>query len=237
MSIGVGHAHHRRVQRLEPLLHDDRGELRADSERLDVFVHDQEAARLLHRRKNCRLVVRHQRSQIDHFHLDALFGKAVRGFERGGYHRAVGHERGVGARTPDGGNTYRNNLIPFGHRSLGAAIQVFVLHVDDRVVVADRRFEQALGVPWRRRRNDFQAGAMNEPAFGVLRMIQTAADVAAAWRAHDDGARHAAAGAIAQRGGLIDNLIETAGDEVGELHLRHRTVAALGRADADADDR
>src|SRR5215471_14846791 len=43
--------------------------------------------------------------------------------------------------------------------------------------------------------------------------------------------------AVAQRCRLVDDLIEPARDEIGELHLRHRPIAALRRTDADADDR
>jgi hypothetical protein len=68
-------------------------------------------------------------------------------------------------------------------------------------------------------------------------VIETAADVAPARRAHHDRDRRAAAVAIAQRGRLVDDLIEAARDEVGELHLGDRAVAAQRRADADADDR
>ena len=78
---------------------------------------------------------------------------------------------------------------------------------------------------------------MDEPRFGILRVIQPAADVAAARRADDDRHRRAAAVAVAQRRRLVDDLIEAARDEVGELHLGDRPVAAQRRADADADDR
>ena len=39
-----------------------------------------------------------------------------------------------------------------------------------------------------------------------------------------------------QRRRLVDDLIEAAADEIGELHLGDGTVSALRRADADADD-
>src|SRR5687768_6389667 len=67
-------------------------------------------------------------------------------------------------------------------------------------------------------------------------MIEPAADSAAARRADDDRHRRAAAVAVPQCGGLVDDLIEAARDEVGELHLRHRPIPAQRRADADADD-
>ena len=68
-------------------------------------------------------------------------------------------------------------------------------------------------------------------------MVQSAADVAAARRAHDDRHRRPATVPVTQRRGLIDNLIEAARDEVGKLHLGDGPVAAQRRPDADADDR
>ena len=77
---------------------------------------------------------------------------------------------------------------------------------------------------------------MDEPGFGVLRMIQAAADVAAARRANDHRHRRAAAVPIPEGRRLIDDLIEAADDEVGELHLGDGPIATQRRADADADD-
>ena len=83
----------------------------------------------------------------------------------------------------------------------------------------------------------FRPGRWMNQRLGILRVIQPAAHVAAARRAHDDRHARPAAVPVPQRGGLIDDLIEAARDEVGELHLRHGPVAAQRCADADADDR
>src|SRR5262245_41884298 len=68
-------------------------------------------------------------------------------------------------------------------------------------------------------------------------MIEAAADVAAARRPDDDRHAGAAAVAIPQRRRLVHDLIEGARDEIRELHLRDGPIAALRRADADADNR
>src|SRR5262245_60925871 len=78
---------------------------------------------------------------------------------------------------------------------------------------------------------------MNEPGLRVLRMVKAAADVATAWRTYDNRHRGAAAISIAKRRSLIDQLIETTRNEIGELHLGHGPVAALAGADTHADDR
>ena len=118
-----------------------------------------------------------------------------------------------------------------------AAVEILVLEVHHRVVVADRRLQQPLGVVCRRRRDHFQPGPMDEPGLRILRVIETAADIAAARRPDDDRYHRAAAIAEPQRRRLVDDLIEAARDEIGELHLGDRTIAALRRADADPDDR
>src|ERR1700680_1244020 len=51
--------------------------------------------------------------------------------------------------------------------------------------------------------------------------------------ADDDGAGDLPA--VVELRGDVDELVEAAGDEVGELHLDHRAVAEDGGADGDAD--
>ena len=188
-------------------------------------------------REDRAAVERHQRSQIDDLGFDAILRQAIGGLEGRRHHRAVGHERDVVALTADRRLADRDNLIPFGHRTLGAPVQVFVLEVDHRVVVADRRLQQAFRVVRRGWRDDLETGPVDEPRLRVLRVVQPAADVAAARRAHDDRHGRAPAVPVAKRRRLVDDLIETARDEVGELHLGNRPVAAQRGADADADDR
>src|ERR1019366_9292848 len=60
-------------------------------------------------------------------------------------------------------------------------------------------------------------------------------EASAARQAHDDRPRESQA--PMQLAGDVDQLIESAGDEVGELHLADRTHADDRRADGAADDR
>ena len=68
-------------------------------------------------------------------------------------------------------------------------------------------------------------------------MVQAASDVPAARRADDDRDGGTSSVPIMESRRLVDDLIEAARDEVGELHLGDRPVAAQRGADADADDR
>ena len=129
----------------------------------------------------------------------------------------------------------RNHVLVLGHFALGV-VEHLAFEEEHGIVVANGGFEQPLRVVRRRRRHHFQAGPVNEPRFRILRMVEATANVASAWRSHDNRHGRPAAIPISQRGRLIDNLIEAARDEIGELHLGHGTVATQRRADADADD-
>ena len=112
-----------------------------------------------------------------------------------------------------------------------------MLEINHRVVVADRGFEEAFRIVRGRRRDDLEPGAVHKPRFRVLGVIQAAADVAAARGANDDRHRRAAAVPVAQRRRLVDDLVEAARDEVGELHFGDRSIASQRCADADPDNR
>src|SRR6266699_4484257 len=60
------HPHDRRVEPLERLLVDARGDLARDATGPRVLVHDQHLIRLLHRRDDRRVIEREQRPQIEH---------------------------------------------------------------------------------------------------------------------------------------------------------------------------
>ena len=59
-------------------------------------------------------------------------------------------------------------------------------------------------------------------------------NAAAAWSANNN--RHAGAPAISAFGGEVCDLIERAGNEVGELHFRNRPHSHEGGADCGTDD-
>ena len=110
-----------------------------------------------------------------------------------------------------------------------------MLEEDDRVGIGDRREQQPLGVRGRRRREHLQAGRVHEPGLGILRVERPAGEAAAARQAHDDRGREPQT--VVQLAGDVDELVEAAGDEVGELHLADRPHADDRGADGAADDR
>jgi hypothetical protein len=121
-----------------------------------------------------------------------------------------------------------------GQVLLDAAIEALVLEENHRVVIAHGGLDEPLGVVGGGRRHHFQAGRAHEPHLGILRVERAAVNAAAGGRAHHHG--HGRAPAIAALGGEIDDLVEAAGDEIGELHFGHRPQSHQARADGRAGD-
>ena len=110
-----------------------------------------------------------------------------------------------------------------------------MLEIADRVRIADRRDQQALGVGRGGRRHHLQPRRLQEPGLGVLGVERSAGEAAAGRQADDDRRRDALA--VVELGGDVDELVEPAGDEVGELHLADRPQPLDRGADGGSDDR
>src|SRR5262249_41206549 len=103
-----------------------------------------------------------------------------------------------------------------------------------RIRVADGAGQQALCVIGRRGRDHLEAGRLQEPGLRVLGMEGPAGEPTAGRQADDH--RYGDALAVVQLAGDVDQLIEAAGDEVRDLHLRNRLHALYRGADRSADD-
>src|SRR5260370_17472507 len=91
-----------------------------------------------------------------------------------------------------------------------------MFEVEHRIVVADSSFEQPLSIIGRRRNNHFNALGMEEPGLRAGGMEWTTL-YAAAGRATNDY-RHGHASAPVHLVRHVDDLIESGGNEVDELH-------------------
>src|SRR5512139_1591770 len=80
------------------------------------------------------------------------------------------------------------------------------------------------------------AGAVAEPRLRVLGVVQPAVDSAAGRPPDHDRAGGLPAMAVAKRRGRVHDLVETAGDEVDELHLEDRTHPLDRQPDACPHD-
>jgi hypothetical protein len=126
-------------------------------------------------------------------------------------------------------------VLVLGHLA-ALAVEVLVLDEDDRVVVADRRLQQTLGVGRRRGHGDEQAGHVEEERLEAVR-VGGAELVAGALR-HADDERYGdlAAEHVADVRGVVDDLVVGEQREVDRHQLDDRAQAGHRRADAHADD-
>ena len=117
------------------------------------------------------------------------------------------------------------------------AVERLVLDEDDRVVVADRRLQQALGVGGRRRAGDEQAGDVQVHRLEAVRVGR--AELMAAAARHPDHERDPdlAVEHVGDRRGVVDDLVEGEQREVDRHQLDDRPQPAHRGADAGADDR
>ena len=149
--------------------------------------------------------------------------------------RAVGDHGHLLALAGDARLAERHRVLALGDLALDVAVEALVLEVADRVRVADRADQQALGVGGGRRRHDLQPRRLQEPGLRVLGVERAAGEAAARGQADDH--RHRDALAVVELRGDVDELVEAAGDEVGELHLADRPHPLDRGADGGADDR
>jgi hypothetical protein len=110
-----------------------------------------------------------------------------------------------------------------------------VLEVEDRIVVPDRCLQQALGVVGGRWLHDLQARRVREVRLRILRMEGASVNPAAGRGA--DHHRDATARAVARLRREVRDHVECAGDEIRELHLRHRPETGDRRTHGGARDR
>src|SRR5881396_2197784 len=230
------HPHDGAVQPREGLLVDARGDLARQATGARVLVYDEHLVGLLHRPHDRGVIHRQQRPEVEDFDRETVVLRQLVGrLERLPHRGPVSDDGQIlplagDPRLADGSE----DLLLFRQRLLDPAVQPFVLEVDDRIVVPDGGLDQALRVPRRGGIDDLQARRVKEGRLRVLRMERTAPHVAAARAAHHDRGRET--GAVARGGDVVREHVVGAGDEVDELHLRHRAHAHVGRPGRRADD-
>ena len=144
-------------------------------------------------------------------------------------HRGIGDDGDIGAGAFHVGLADRHDIVFRRQNRLHAPIEELVLEINHRVGIADRRLQESLGVIRCGRSDDFEPRRMKEPAFRAFRMERPAVHPAAKWRADDQ--RHRRAPTIVVLGRHLGDLIEGAGDKIGELHLHDGAHAHHSRAD------
>jgi len=205
------------------------GELAADAAGEPRLVQQQRAARLRDAREHAVPVEGSEAAKVEDLRLDASGRELCRGIERRVHHRAERDDRQVLSFAPDGGFPDGHDVVLVGHLVFDPAIEVLVLEVQHRIVVPNRRLQQALRIVRGRRLHHLQSGRIEKEGFRVQRMERPAAHAAAAGTPNDDG--NPGAVAIAARRCEIREHVEAAGDEINELDFAHGTHAHVRRAD------
>ena len=156
------------------------------------FVHDEASTGLLDRGDDGVDIERDERAQVDDLGIDALLiGRGLRDV----HERAVREHREVGALPVDAGLAELDRVVavrhvaqrvlrPWHDRPLVMAVERAVVdplrfEEDHRVVVLDRRDQQALRVVRVRDDDGLQAGDVGEQRLGALRVGLAAVDAAA----------------------------------------------------------
>ena len=174
-------------------------------------------------------VERIERADVDHLDIDALAGQLLGGLQRVVHLAGVGHDADVGALALHVGHAERNGVFILGH---GAAhgVDGLVLEEYDHVVLANGRFQQALGVVGRRAGDHLEPRHVREPGFEALSVLRRVAGSGAEGRAVGDGQLGGAAEHIAVLGGLVDDLVHGDAHEVRVHELGHGPAAGHGGA-------
>jgi len=122
--------------------------------------------------QNRFFVERSQRTQVDHFDIEAFLLEFLRRVERGQHHRAKRNNRQIAsftrsARLADFDNVVvRRQLLTQTRQP----VKFLVFEIQNRIGIANRRFDQTLGVVGRRWLNDFQTGSIKKKRLGIQRM-------------------------------------------------------------------
>src|SRR5580704_15026464 len=150
------------------------------------------------------------------------------------HHRRISNDAEVATFADDVRFADGDDVILRGDFTLDAPIKIFVLEENARVVVADGGFDQAFGIVGRGRADYFQAGIVDEPHLGILRVEGAAVDVSAAGAAQNE--RSGRAPEVMRLRDHVADLVEGAADEVHELEFGDGAHAGEGRSESRSHD-
>ena len=166
-----------------------------------------------------------------------LLAERLRRARGGQRHPRDPDDRHVVALAADRGLAEADGVVLVVGNLAALAVEVLVLDEDDRVVVADRGLQQALGVGGGRRHRDEQAGHVEVQRLPGVRVRRAELMAGALRHAHDERHLDLAAEHVADRCGVVDDLVHRQQREVDRHELHDRAQAGHRRADAHADDR
>ena len=174
-------------------------------------------------------------AEIEHLHIDPLAGEARRRIERGVHRRRPGDEGEIPARPGAAGGAQGDRFDLLRHLALEPP-EILVLHVDDRIVAADRRLEEAGVVRRRGRHHHHQPRDVHVPGLQRLAVLGGGRLPEPHRLPHHQRNPGLTAEHVAGLGGLVDELVDGAEGEVGEPHLHYRPGTGHRRSDRGPED-
>src|SRR5690606_1659143 len=226
----------RRDEIVQAVLGHGRRNFRADAAVARGLVHDDEPAGFRDGVEDRIEIDRAHGRKIDDLGADVLRCELVRGLQSVDDHRAPGDERDVLALAQDVAHIERQRRAVVGDLLFRIPIYTCGLEEYDRIRVADRGEQQAVGTRGRRRTYDANSGDVRDHRFDRLGVMLGRVDTAAVRYAQHDGAAHASTGAMAQAAHVIDDLIDRGIQKAHELNFRDRPHALRRHTDAHAGD-
>ncbi len=219
---------------VEGLLHHDRGELGAHAEGRPALLDRDQAVGLLDRGDDGLDVERADRAQVDHLGRDAVLGERVGRLERPLDHQAEGDDGDVGALAQHLRPADRQHEVLELRHLEGLAVEDLVFEEHDRIGIADRGLEQALGIGRRVGRDHLEARAVAVPGAVFLAVLGADPGGGAIRPAEHDRAAELAAGHVEGLGRRVDDVVDRLHGEVPGHELDDRPQAREGGADAQA---
>ena len=171
-DVFLGDAGDGSIEFVEDAVLDLVGELRADSAEGAVLFDDEGAIGFGDRAADRVHVEGADGAEVDHFGLDIEFGfDFLRGFQDEGDGLGIGDNGEVGAlaehvRLAEGNRQVDVEILDLA----GGVVEALALEDDDRIVVADGGFEEALGIADGAGRADFETGDVGVKGLGGVGM-------------------------------------------------------------------
>ena len=212
------------------------GDIRGDRAARRRFVDDDEPTGVLEALVDGLVIERREGARVDEIGGDAVGRECIERLLGERHHTADRDHRDMLALAHERRFAERDRVVALRDRAF-ARVERLVLEEHHRVVVADRREHQALGIVGVGGHDHLEARHGGDQRVHRLAVLRAHVHASAGGGADDDGAGGLAAEHVAELRGLVEDLIEAHTEEIREHELGHRTHAGERRAIGGADDR
>ena len=232
-----GDAHRRTIEIVEGFVGDDRHDFGAPAAQPRIFLDREQTVGFGDRRENGPGIERHQRTNVDHFAVDAVFAfKRFGSGERARHHQGERDNGAIRTLAHDLGGAERVDDLAVGHFAFGG-VERFMFEEDDRIGIAHGSGQQTDDIERRRGSHDLQARNHHAPVLNALGMLRAEARAGAIAGAHHQRAFGLAVRHITALGEFVGDIIETDREEIRKHDFRDRLQAGHRRAHGGAEDR